>query len=348
MPTIKLGKGYIAEEVLRNYFIRLGYFAVRGVALRYENVDLTDIDILLFGKKSPLSRERINVDAKNKKSSQVSERIFFAAGICSLLKFNSYIVATTDQRECIRNFTVDNHIQLLDGQFLKKLCTNFSIGLERISEENLLKQISQDRLGKLITNYTDRYQLAKSRLASNLTFSTCNELISDCHFFAKAVLDDAPARTGCLRALYSLISFFLIVLDYIHKDLALLSDEMRHSSLREGFTYGEIGFSGMQKYSDTIFAFLESEGAISQAILTNTKQNLITAFESLPSNIFSDYFSQNQVARELFKIARDFDGVAFATSLPSPDTLPASLKSILFIFLDYFDIDRTAFVEKTK
>ena len=72
-----INKGFVMEELLRNYFLRAGYYAVRGVPFVYQEFDVTDIDIWLYGRMSAVSREITIVDAKNKKTPQAIERIFW-------------------------------------------------------------------------------------------------------------------------------------------------------------------------------------------------------------------------------------------------------------------------------
>src|SRR6187431_2089627 len=97
-------KGEQMEELLRAYFLNLGYYVVRGVKYRYEGLDVTDVDLYLYGRSSSLTRDRINVDIKNKKSPQAFERILWANGLKKLLGFNSCIVATTDQKGLTHSF----------------------------------------------------------------------------------------------------------------------------------------------------------------------------------------------------------------------------------------------------
>ncbi|WP_193784064.1 hypothetical protein [Yersinia enterocolitica] len=46
----KLPKGYATEEMLRNYFIGMGYYVVRGCKFKYNKFDVTDVDLLLYGR----------------------------------------------------------------------------------------------------------------------------------------------------------------------------------------------------------------------------------------------------------------------------------------------------------
>src|ERR1700730_5445349 len=99
-----LFKGELMEELVRNYFMSLGYFTVRGIKFRYQNNDVTDIDLFLYGRNSTLTRQRINVDIKNKKTPQAFERIVWANGLMKILNFDSCIVATTDGRPVLHSF----------------------------------------------------------------------------------------------------------------------------------------------------------------------------------------------------------------------------------------------------
>ncbi len=69
-------KGSVAEEALRNYFLSIGYYVARGIKFTFHRFDVTDVDLWLYARNSPLSRERICVDIKNKKTPQALERIF--------------------------------------------------------------------------------------------------------------------------------------------------------------------------------------------------------------------------------------------------------------------------------
>lgn len=66
--TSKTGsKGLALEEVLKNYFSRAGYVAVRGVPYRVDGEEVTDIDLWLYERPGAATRRRIIVDVKNKK-----------------------------------------------------------------------------------------------------------------------------------------------------------------------------------------------------------------------------------------------------------------------------------------
>ena len=121
-----LGKGEEAEEFLRTYFLGLGYYVIRSINFVYKGFDVTDIDLFLYNKVSPFSRERIIVDIKNKKTPQAIERIFWTRGLQDVLNMDKAIVATTDTRQEITDFGKQNNIYVLDGNLQSRLRDGYS------------------------------------------------------------------------------------------------------------------------------------------------------------------------------------------------------------------------------
>ena len=90
-------KGPRMEELLRSYFIKAGYYVARGVPFIYEGFDVTDIDLWLYSRTSSVSREITLVDAKNKKTPQAIERIFWVQGLRIAKPWkHSYLCARCD------------------------------------------------------------------------------------------------------------------------------------------------------------------------------------------------------------------------------------------------------------
>ena len=66
-------KGYALEEALRKYFLLAGLYVIRGVPVRLENGDLTDIDLWLCERSSGSARRRLIVDAKFRNRPKAAE-----------------------------------------------------------------------------------------------------------------------------------------------------------------------------------------------------------------------------------------------------------------------------------
>jgi hypothetical protein len=78
-------KGYQLEELLRAYFLRAGFFVVRGVPFQHAGDDLTDIDLWLYERPTGSSRRRQIVDAKSKTKPKAVERLLWTKGLAQLL-----------------------------------------------------------------------------------------------------------------------------------------------------------------------------------------------------------------------------------------------------------------------
>ena len=109
VPQVLL-KGPRMEELLRSYFLKAGYYVVRGVPFIYEGFDVTDIDLWLYSRTSSVSREITLVDAKNKKTPQAIERIFWVQGLRIATKATNAVVATTEKRQEVKE-TLQNPIK---------------------------------------------------------------------------------------------------------------------------------------------------------------------------------------------------------------------------------------------
>src|SRR5690606_35267267 len=127
---------------------------------------------------SSITRQRINVDIKNKKSPQAFERILWANGLRELLNFDSCIVATTDQRPVVHKFAQLHKTIVLDGAFLSKMRSNSYPN--RLSEEELTFKFAKHKSYKTFGNKDWRYiyEESKSRLLTEQDFAGFNSALS--------------------------------------------------------------------------------------------------------------------------------------------------------------------------
>jgi len=158
----------------------------------------TDVDLWLYARNSPLSRERVNVDIKNKKTPQALERIFWTKGLQTVLGLDSCVVATTDSRPDVRDFGLQHDVKVLDGKFLARLNKSTKSQQNRISEEEFLRELDDGSLGRLGGDWRGRYDLSKSRLLHSLSFDGCNAWLEDIDL----LLSDIGAGAPRWRLLY--------------------------------------------------------------------------------------------------------------------------------------------------
>ena len=321
------------EEHLRNYFKNLGYFVVRSVKYKYEGNDITDVDLLLYGRTTFLGRQRINVDIKNKKTPQAFERILWANGLMRLLRFDSCIVATTDTRPVIHSFGRLHQTTIIDGTTLGKLRLN---SLEnRLSEEDLVNELVGIKSFKNFPNKDWRtiYELSKSRLLTELDFSGANATLIVVKYLLEKALVDPQKRETAIRMLYVIIAHFLVIIDYILKDISFLEQGEREKRLSDGFTFGNLGKEGVDKIIQ-----------MAELISENKKGGvMMREMENESAVILKEFFGKAEVTRDIFKWARGFELLCFNKELITPESLDAPYKSIISVLLDYFAISRQSF-----
>lgn len=327
-------KGELMEEKLRQYFLNNGYYVSRSVKYNYKGQEITDIDIFLYGRLSSLSRERINVDLKNKKNPKAFERIPWAKGIQTLLGFENCIVATMDRREVVRDFCSKNEIILLDGSFLQKLPFNPN---ERITEEEFLALIAELKSFKTFYNvgWKNIYETSKSRLINEMDFSGFNSNLASLKYFYLKCLEKQK-RDAAVRCTYLVLSHSILMLDYILKDVAFLEATLRRETLSDGFKFGNLGREGVNRTIDLAVKIAKSSltpSAIKKQIDTTT------------TDVLTDFFIKADVSKKLFTWAVELEKMAFTKTIIQPNAMEINLKSLFMVFLDYFEINRKDYFE---
>ncbi|MFK0951055.1 hypothetical protein ACIWUT_07205 [Pseudomonas aeruginosa] len=336
------------EELLRSYFLKAGYYVVRGVPFVYEGFDVTDIDLWLYSRTSSVSREVALVDAKNKKTPQAIERIFWVQGLRIATKATNAIVATTEKRQEVKDFGRELGVLVLDGNFLGKLAKSEDPNATRLSDEEFFSQINDYSLSKLDGDWRGRMVLSKSLLAKSLSFDSCNEWLGQGKFFAEQSITKGSPRETALRCLYLVCSFIIIAIDYSMKELSFHEQSERSELIKDGFTYGSRGSSGLRKVLNVAMALVEEHANDGPAISRQVRTSVEKQLAQLNTSILGDFFSKNDVARTLFSVAREFEQLAMTREFKPHSTASIELRSTLFCLLDYWHIDRAVFSETIK
>lgn len=327
------------EESLRRYFLNLGYYVLRGVKFRYRTFDVTDVDLWLYAKTSALARQRTSVDIKNKKTPQALERIFWAKGLKETLALDECMVATTDSRPDVREFGLSHQVIVLDGPFLARLQTSTKTHIDRLSEEDFLTQANHGSLGKMGGDWKGRYEEAKSRVLTDLRFDGCNAYINDIHYFLMQRIELGESELMPLRLVYSVISMFLVAIDFVMKDHSALDNHHKFQLLCEGFRYGDSGKNYATRFTSLVAGLTEIVGVASgtgKALLDELRKQA----EEIPAEGLAEFFSKGSVQNALFSNALEFESAAFAPDVPSPTSLSPSAQSVLGAIADFLSIDR--------
>jgi len=331
---IKLLKGEYMEEKLKRFFLKNGFFVVRGLKFAFDGFEVTDIDLWLYSRPSFMSRERTIVDIKNKKTPQAIERIFWTKGLKEVLKVDECIVATTERRNTVRNFGRMNGVTVLDGGFLKKLP---DLDESRLSEEHFTHMLKMSETQESLNDYSKRYERMKRILLGNLDFGAFNSLLQESRYFYIQILTNPIQRIDACRLLYCSLSFMLIVLDFVMKDLSNLDDGERKARLQDGFKYGSSGRAGIEKTLDLAIK-LSNQPA-------SKKQEFLAIYEELPTELLKEYFGKFDNTNRLFRQAVLFENAGFSSTFVNPLNIDTDVRSIISLFLDFHNINRRHFFE---
>lgn len=336
--AMSIGKGEIAEEVLRNYFIEQGYFVVRSLPFTYNQIDITDVDLWLYEKASPFTRARTNVDIKNKSNPQAFERIVWSKGLQVTLGLDKTIVATTSTRKEAREFGLTNDVTMLDGTFLNYLIQK-GINQNRITEEDFIVAISNESCGKKQDDWKARYLVSKSKLLTKLNFDGCNEYLKEIHYFLEQCLIREHNTATPLRILYINIAYFLLSIDYIVKNYLTLDQNTRIENLANGFNYGERGKERTEAITNAAIRLASSVIANPNVVKT-LQMEVNKQIKNRPVEILADFFSRISNINSLFDIAKSFESFSYSTLITTPTKLPAELQGIIGLLSDFLQIDR--------
>jgi len=335
-----LKKGEATEEILREYFLELDYYVIRSLRFTYSSYDVTDIDLMLYSKSSPFTRERTNVDIKRRKTPQAIERIFWTKGLRDTLGFDKCIVATTDLRSEVSEFGNANKVTVLDGSFISRIAERSKKkNSKRISEEELLAQLESISVGDLYSNWKKIYEDSKSLLLKQLNFNICNQMLKVIHemFEFYIVTENKEIIT---RALYAIVSHFLIALDFSIRGLILLDEEKRQQNLSNLFRYGETGLNRSKEIIRLLEPVLHNIDPSVKLHERNITDALDIQFKDINAEILSEFFAKQQNASRLIENAKKYESYAFTIEINSISNLSTEEKSIIAILCDYYKIDR--------
>lgn len=335
----KLQKGYAMEEVLRLYFIRSGHYTVRGVPFVYQGFEVTDIDVWAYDRPSPVSRQRIIVDCKNKSTPKAIERIFWTKGLQDVLGVEQAIVATTDKRIEVAEFGREHGIVIFDGNFLARLQKSSENAEERLTEEQFLALLSTYSPVKESGDWRARVKAAKIPFAQNLGYNAINRWINDARFFAEQVQVVSTHEEIACRILYLLLSFVAIAFDFCLKDLAFSEAGIRFKSVNDGLRHG-VGATNTDQVLRLAMGLIENYVPENRVVAVKVRDRLNKDLDSLSTRMLAEYICKPGVTQELFNVAKELESAAYKRQFVAPSALGIASKSLLALFIDYWGMDR--------
>lgn len=349
MDSEKLSKGFQMEESLRSYLLKSGYYVVRGVPFKYKEFDITDVDLWLYARPSPVSREISIVDIKNKRTPQAIERIFWVKGLQESISADKAIVATTDRRPEVKEFGKTLDVFVLDGDFLSRLTNKEQVKNPRLSDEEFYDLFKAYKFEKFDGDWKKRITNAKSHLidSDGLGFNSCLDWIKDAQFFGEQSIIHIKHSVLTARCFYLLCSFIAISVDYILKDYAFLTAEARTKKLAEGFTFGDNGSESFKTNLKTATMLISAYHENGKTIKNQIENTIQEELSSLRTGSLAEFFSKSDVAKNLFSVGVELESLAYQKVFSSHTEGSNELRAFVGCILDYIKVDRVEFNKST-
>jgi len=332
-------KGVDAEEALRGYFRSIGYFVLRGVPFVYKRNDITDVDLWLYVKATPLAAERSCVDVKRRKTPQAMERVLWTRGLKEVLGVERAIVVTSDNRLETREFGATNGVEILQGALLQYVI-NTHTGRDRLTEEELFEILKQGCIIDPRVDWRAWFRRAKSRLLDSLDFDGCNSFLLSIKFLLNEYVATGRTSEVSVRLLYLIIAYLLICLDYTSRSCVSLDLEGRVLALTDGFRYGEAGRNRTEEIVKMAMQLLAEAGKADLTLRDTLRHEFDKQVLEYRAEILGEHFAKTESLLNLFPTARLFEDMAYAKTLTSPNGAPPEQKAIIGLLCDFLQHDR--------
>jgi hypothetical protein len=338
------GKGYDLEDALKAYFFRAGYFVVRGVPYRVEGEDVTDVDLWLYERPAALTRRRLIVDVKNRRSPKVFERIIWCKGLQAALGVDGAIVASTDKRVGPKRLSKLLNVTLLDGDAVTKLVLSEQLkdaGQIRSQEfDDAVKRVDESRRS---AEWRRSVQDARGSLISGMGVQSTNRNLAASAFFAEQVLSAQPRSEQAqvaLRLFYLCSALAAISLDYLLADQAFQSQDDRRKSIISSIRFGQSEALTTPPTIRAAVALARKYADNGTAVAKQIEFGFYGEADRVAAEIIADYVARISASDALFNVAREIERASMSTAIPSYDQLSGEAKSLLGVFLDFNGISR--------
>lgn len=345
-------KGAVLEEALRAFFLRAGFFVIRGVPFRFADEDLTDVDLWLYERPTGTSRRIQICDIKYKQRPKAIERIFWTRGLAEALDVDGAYVATTDKRKSLRSLAEKLDLQLIDGTDIQRIqSSQNAMYPDRISDEFLIHELQL--VDKELR--TKDFQEARIDILSSLSegFGAPSAVRSLEGFsrLARATLTyhpDSKASRAAGRLAYLAAAIACESLDYVSIGAAFRPLDERRELILNAVRFGALsGEDGKQRLKLAL-ALIKKYAPAGKATATTVEIALKKDLDRIPAEIVADQAVRLLKSDQLFSTGRELEMASYHIELPPFDQLSVQTKSMLGAMLDYAGINRELFAHAWK
>ena len=341
-------KGLDTEEVVRSYFLRAGFFVMRGVKLRYGDDELTDIDLWLYERSATLARRRIIIDIKDNAQPKAAERLFFVKGLAEIIQVEATGVATSDSRRSLRELARKHNVLWIDNADLQRLKTSEKLAVSsRITDEMLDHLILKVDASRSSRNVRDAFGSIKSSVADRFGPSSANTALDGALYFAKLAIEAHPSSLAAqvfTRLVYFSSAVAAAALDFSSGDIALRPHAERLASLTNAIRFGEDPKATADKLrwaEAAIRDYVPNGAGLAEMVRGRFKE----ALQSVPAEGLAEVVVKMANSDRLFRAARDLEQAAYTVDLEMFDELSVDARSLLGAVLDFVGTDRVLFAK---
>ena len=339
-----LDKGGAAEEALRLYFQRLGAFVVRGAKIRAGRDHVTDIDLWVYTRSSVHTRHVAIVDIKNKRKAKAYERLIWLRGLQEVVGADEAIVATSTAKDDAKPLAARLGIKVLSNQVFRAVVSKYENDVTRLSSEELdsmWRSIKMENGANLFA----RMETNLVELGLGLGFAALNVWIDEARALLIFCHDHERTPGPVLRAVCLCASLVAIAADYLLKDVAFDSAQIRSKYFKEGLLFGKPAEGIAERYlafaEQLATEYLDKSGAAAARMRIGFKKEI----EDLPISSFIDFFARPVAGRELMDAALQLEALAFARDMKGFQALSSEGKTIIGLLIDYAGLDRRRFFQ---
>jgi len=336
------------EEVLRAYFLRAGFFVIRGVPFRFADEDLTDVDLWLYER--PTTSRRVQIcDIKYKQRPKAVERIFWTSGLADALGVDGAYVATTDKRKSLHAVAEKLDIQLIDGTDIQRIQGSQSILYpNRIADEMLVQELQAVDKEFRSKNFQEARIDILSALSEGFGAPSAVRALEGFSRLASAAVGyhpDSKAARAAGRLAYLAAAIACESLDYVSVGAAFRTMDERRELVLNAVRLGALSGEEGQQTLKLALALVEKYAPGGKATAVAVEVGLRKDLERIPAEIVADQAVRLLKADQLFLTGRELETASYHITLPTFDELSLQTKSMLGALLDYAGVDRQRFAK---
>ncbi|MFC3629551.1 hypothetical protein ACFOM8_08825 [Paracoccus angustae] len=340
------------EEVLRAYFLRAGFFVIRGVPFRFADEDLTDVDLWLYERPTGTSRRVQICDIKYKQRPKAVERIFWTSGLADALDVDGAYVATTDKRKNLRSVAEKLDLQLIDGTDIQRIQNSQAVLYpERMGDEQLIAELQAvDKSFRNKNLQEARFDILSSLSEGFGAPSAVRALEGFSRLAAAAVAyhPDSQAARSAGRLAYLAGAIACQSLDYVSVGAAFRTIDERRDLILRAVRLGALGNDDGQQTLRLAMALVEKYAPGGRGTAMAVEAGLKRDLDQIPAEIVADQAVRLLKSDQLFVTGRELEMASYHIALPTFDGLSVQTKSMLGALLDYANVDRQRFANAWK